>query len=173
ADGAGEPTARDEADACADELDGRHQREGEAGCPQETVAEQRAGDRVRRDPTRVVVGGPGDEPGTEDGEVTTEGIVRMLATGRAVEPGSGHGGIIRHRVRSTQSPTARKPHPATVLSRRGAIHRPISFPIVTASSVDSTSARAAATKTPVLLAAGSAAYRSGASWVLAPSAARK
>src|SRR6266542_443042 len=116
---------------------------------------------------------PNDAPATEDGEVTTEGIVTTPEAGRAVEPGTGHSGIIRHGVRSTQLPTARKPIPATVLSRRGCTHRPSSPPIVTASSVDSTSAPAAATKTPALLVPGSAAYRSVASWVLSPSSARK
>ena len=53
------------ADARADQLDGRHQRPGQHGGPQQAVAEGGAGLRVGGDAARIVVGGAGDQAGTE------------------------------------------------------------------------------------------------------------
>ena len=57
--------AGDAADARADHLDPDHQRIREQHRPQRQEAELRTGLRVRGDPGRIVVRGPGDEPGTQ------------------------------------------------------------------------------------------------------------
>ena len=68
ADVAGDALAGDPADARADLLDRRHQREAEQHHPAHRVAELRAGLRVGGDAARIVVGGAGDQSRAEPAE---------------------------------------------------------------------------------------------------------
>ncbi len=65
ADVAGDALAGHAADARADLLDRRHQREAEQHHPAHRVAELRAGLRVGGDAARIVVGGAGDQSRAE------------------------------------------------------------------------------------------------------------
>ena len=56
------------ADASAYILDGGHRRPDEQHDPNHAVAEWRAGLGVCGDPARIVVGGPGDQTGAEQGQ---------------------------------------------------------------------------------------------------------
>ncbi len=57
--------SRHPADMGADQLDRRHQREGQDHRPQQPIAELRPGLRIGRDAARIVVRGAGDDPGPE------------------------------------------------------------------------------------------------------------
>src|SRR5487761_1297313 len=62
---AGDPESSRAPDARTDRLDGNHQRVCEDECPSEPESELRAGLRVGRDSTRIVVGGPRDQAGAQ------------------------------------------------------------------------------------------------------------
>ena len=76
ADVAGDALAGDPADARADFLDRRHQREAEQHHPAHRIAELRAGLRVGGDAAGVVVGGAGDQSRAEPCEQPLAGRAR-------------------------------------------------------------------------------------------------
>ena len=76
ADVAGDAVAGHPADARADLLDRRHQREAEQHHPAHRVAELRAGLRIGGDAARIVVGGAGDQSRAEPGEQSFVGRSR-------------------------------------------------------------------------------------------------
>src|SRR5256885_14111965 len=75
--GARQAAPGDEADPRADELDGRHQREGRERGPEHPVAERGARDGVGRDAARIVVRRARDEPRPEELEVADERVVTV------------------------------------------------------------------------------------------------
>ena len=77
ANGAGQAAAGDEADACADELDGGHERKRRERRPERRVAERGSRHRVRRDPAGIVVGRAGDEARSEHAEIADQGVATV------------------------------------------------------------------------------------------------
>src|SRR5262249_3110104 len=86
ANGPGQPASRYETNSRADELDRRHQGKSPECGPQESGAEGRPGDRVGGDAARVIVGGAGDEPGSQGPEIP-QVPTRACAGGRVEAAG--------------------------------------------------------------------------------------